>query len=426
MSEEFDNYFKTKLRAHETAVPDNMWAAIEAKLGAEKKKRRLPFGYWYVPVAAVFLISIYPAVHLLTKRNTNSVASTEIVKIKPTSTDQTQPNLSNTLSNKIAVVPPIQSNNLPATKIQSTSSKIVMQNIYEPNEKDEIQSMYSPEEQVLSPFGHPMVDEVALRNLKIADVAPLKTAPIIGCPINSSGHEPSVFVEGYLSPAYTIRTITGGSADFRYRKDSAEKQVFSYGAGIRLSKSISNHLTLKSGIEFLETKEKFRLQREDGIRITTVVTVKNVNGVNIYDTISVQETQYKTTHTTNTYRSLSVPIILSYETGNENWRAAVSGGVIVNVFSKASGYSLDTSYKAVSISDKNNGIYKNGLGFSLYGSLALYKNILPNTEVFAEPYFQYQLSNLTSDKAGFNQKMHHLGVNLGIRYNLGNIRQRND
>lgn len=428
MSEEFDNFFRDKINASQTEVSEDVWKALESHLIKENKKRRFPFGYWYVPVAAVFLISLYPGIHFLTTDGENAATVKSQRSNTLTPAEEIKADVATIQAPASQPFAPIVSSakqaGIPAPKKHSTEHTVS----YHGSDISEnsVQQIIQPGEQELSVYNRISVKELPLVNSAVNHLPTAVIHPIIGCPANNSHYEPSLFIEGYVAPAYTIRSLSGGSADFRYRKDSAEKQMFSFGAGIRLSKRISNHMLLKGGIEYLETREKFRLQREDGIRITTVVTVKNVNGVNVYDTISVQETQYRTTHTTNTYRSVSLPIIASYETGNENWRAAFSGGVILNVFSKASGYTLDTAYKAVSMSDNSNGIYKTGVGFSLYGSFALYKNILPNTEVFAEPYFQYQLSNLTTDKAGFNQKMHHLGINLGIRYNLGNLRQRND
>jgi pectate lyase len=127
--------------------------------------------------------------------------------------------------------------------------------------------------------------------------------------------------------------------------------------------------------------------------------------------------------TTNHYRSVNIPLLASYETGNANFKVAVTAGAMINIYSWYNGFMLDSSSRAVPIKS-GSGVYKTNTGVGLYVGVSTIKRISDGLEVFAEPHLQYNLSNITSKNVPYKQKINYAGISLGVRYNLFQTRQQ--
>ena len=46
------------------------------------------------------------------------------------------------------------------------------------------------------------------------------------------------------------------------------------------------------------------------------------------------------------------------------------------------------------------------------------KRINDNTHLFFEPYFRYNLSNMTNSASPYNQRFHIGGLSVGLRFDL--------
>jgi opacity protein-like surface antigen len=83
------------------------------------------------------------------------------------------------------------------------------------------------------------------------------------------------------------------------------------------------------------------------------------------------------------------------------------------------GVMLDSTMATVPITKgSSNMIYKNRVGLGLYGGVSISKKLSDDMQVFAEPYFRYNLSNMTTPNAPYNQKFSIGGISLGVRINL--------
>jgi hypothetical protein len=137
----------------------------------------------------------------------------------------------------------------------------------------------------------------------------------------------------------------------------------------------------------------------------------------ISDTSTVEQIGYRLQRTYNRYRSIDIPLLLSYEFGNDNLKFAVNTGAIINLYSWYEGNTINDSLAVVSMSSKGSGVYKQNIGVGLYAGLSVIKPVSKKFDVFLEPYFRYNLSNM-SGSAGYSQRFNAMGINLGIRYKL--------
>ncbi|MDB5232851.1 MAG: hypothetical protein JWN76_3656, partial [Chitinophagaceae bacterium] len=240
--------------------------------------------------------------------------------------------------------------------------------------------------------------------------------PIITCPSVNGLRRSDLYVEGYVSPDFVQKVITG-PASFLQRKDSTEIEQLSFTAGMRLSKSITDHILLKTGLQYSQINETYHERTENERRQVTIITTHTISRPNgdtvIIDTSQFLQIGYRTKTTHNKYRRVDVPVLLSYEIGKGSLKVAATGGVILNVYSFNKGEIVDT---AAGGTIKTASIYKNNVGMSAYAGLSIIKSVSEKMDVFAEPYFKYDLSNNANTNAVFTQKFNTVGVNIGVRY----------
>jgi hypothetical protein len=257
-----------------------------------------------------------------------------------------------------------------------------------------------------------------LSNLKIAG---------IDCPPNGRSGRNDWYFEVYGSPDVAFKSVKATSnAGYISKKDSSETPQLSYTAGFRISRSIGENLLMKTGLQYSQINERFDLRTENERRITTVITIRTIIGQSgadstVRDTTSVEQIGYRVQRTYNRYRSIDIPLLLSYEFGNEKLKFAVNAGAIINLRSWYSGNTLNDSLAVISIDSKSSGIYKQNIGVGLYAGISIIKPVSNRLEVFLEPHFRYNFTNM-SKTAGYSQRFNAAGVSFGIRYRIN--RQR--
>jgi hypothetical protein len=245
----------------------------------------------------------------------------------------------------------------------------------------------------------------------------------IDCPPRGDERRNDWYLEVYGSPDIVMKSVkASGNTSFVSKKDSTESQQVSFTGGFRISKSIGEHLLVKTGLQYSQINERFDLRTENERRIITVVTIRTVIGPGgadstISDTSTVEQIGYRLQRTYNRYRSIDIPLLLSYEFGNDNLKFAINTGAIFNLYSWYEGNTINDSLAVVSMSSKGSGVYKQNIGVGLYAGLSVIKPISKKFDVFLEPYFRYNFSNM-SRSAGYSQRFNAMGINLGIRYKL--------
>lgn len=247
----------------------------------------------------------------------------------------------------------------------------------------------------------------------------------IDCPTTGKPRRNDWYLEVYGSPDKAFKTVSGSVA-YVNKKDSTESTQLGYTAAFRISRSVTDNILVKTGLQFSQINERFDLRTENERRIITVVTIRPItlpNGTDstIRDTTSVEQIGYTVRRTYNRYRSLDIPVLMSYEFGGDRLKFAVNAGVILNLRSWYSGESLNDSLAVVSLNSKNNSIYKQNIGLGIYAGFSILTPVAKHTELFFEPYFRYNLSNMSN--GAFTQKFNASGLSVGLRYKLNGQRK---
>jgi len=255
-----------------------------------------------------------------------------------------------------------------------------------------------------------------------------KIQGIIICPNikgRSSSFNTDWGIELYASPDYALKYVSNISAPQQYldKKDSSEQMQISYTAGFRLIKPLNDNFLLKAGFQYSQLNQKFSYRNENEIKTTTVITARTIirsagDTVLVSDTSILQQIGYniKTVH--NQFRSIDIPVTLGYQFGNDDLKFGINAGVVFNLSSWYQGEILDTTYTSVPMNKVSNTLYRTNIGMGLYSSISIIKRINDNTHLFFEPYFRYNLSNMTNSISPYNQRFHIGGLSVGLRFDL--------
>ena len=232
-------------------------------------------------------------------------------------------------------------------------------------------------------------------------------------------------IELYASPDYALKYVSNISAPQQYldKKDSSEQMQISYTAGFRLIKPLNDNFLLKAGFQYSQLNQKFSYRNENEYKTTTVITARTIirsagDTILVSDTSVLRQIGYSVNTVHNQFRSIDIPVTLGYQFGNDDLKFGINAGVVFNLSSWYQGEILDTTYASVPMNKVSNALYKTNIGMGLYTSMSLIKRINDNTHLFFEPYFRYNLSNMTNSASPYNQRFHIGGLSVGLRFDL--------
>ena len=232
-------------------------------------------------------------------------------------------------------------------------------------------------------------------------------------------------IELYASPDYALKYVSNISAPQQYldKKDSSEQMQISYTAGFRLIKPLNDNFLLKAGFQYSQLNQKFSYRNENEYKTTTVITARTIirsagDTILVSDTSVLRQIGYSVNTVHNQFRSIDIPVTLGYQFGNDDLKFGINAGVVFNLSSWYQGEILDTTYASVPMNKVSNALYKTNIGMGLYSSMSLIKRINDNTHLFFEPYFRYNLSNMTNSASPYNQRFHIGGLSVGLRFDL--------
>ena len=249
------------------------------------------------------------------------------------------------------------------------------------------------------------------------------------CPSTRGVFRKDFYIEGYASPDFSFKTVSStkaGNDNYLHKKDSSETMRVGFTIGARFSKSITNNLLLKAGVQYSQFNEKFTLRTENDRRQIIVINSHTITrpglpDTTISDTSTSLQIGYRVRSNINRYKNLEIPVLLSYELSEQEskWKMAINAGAIVNITSWYEGRTLDSTNNLVNLGSKSsNGFYQNKIGVSLYAGITILRNITEDLDVFAEPYFRYGLLNNMQSNSGFSQKFSAVGLQFGARLRL--------
>ena len=244
------------------------------------------------------------------------------------------------------------------------------------------------------------------------------------CPTNRSFNT-DWLLEVYASPDFAFKSLSNNTATTQYlqRKDSIEHSQIGFSGGIRLVKPLNDNFLIKTGIQYAQINQSYVYRSENEIKTTTVITQRTIirapgDTVLVADTSVLQQIGFKNLTVKNRFRSIDVPLLLGYQFGNGDLKFGVNAGVIFNLSSWYQGSVIDTTLAVVPYSKSTNMLYKSNIGLGLYAGFSITKQLSDDMDIFFEPYFRYNLSNVTSAQSRYNQKFSVGGLSIGLRFNL--------
>ena len=455
----FDDFIRNRITNYPSAIPNGLWE----KIMAEKDREPKPIFWWRKYLAALVLAGIalvvtgvYYTVNSL-KNNSIEINSTQqIASANSDTTINTENNTSGIINEQSNVfnengtenVASSTNNNQPgffknkkfiaqlekrlnnsSSQNQSDSSAFHASNINETSNED----MFEISNKKYTNLNLSIINTHQLYNQNTVLGFPLNLKNILGigkndCP-SAKGYRqpPEWYWEAYFSPDYSTKTLYRNSLSQNYINaiDSAATIHVGFSAGARLTKIINDHFVVRAGLQYSQINEHLSKIIENDTVLTTVIKTRTIvrpqGDTTIYDTTTLLQVGTKSVKNNNRYRNISIPITVGYQFGNADSKVkvGVNGGVMVNIASWFNGVALDTTYKIINADSRgSSGFYKtNNVGISLLGSVNVLYNLNERTDIFAEPYFRYNLLN-TNSSEGFSQKLNTFGIQLGLRFKL--------
>jgi hypothetical protein len=250
-----------------------------------------------------------------------------------------------------------------------------------------------------------------------------KYKSVIICPTDRGNND--WFLEVYASPDIALKSVSNISASQQYmdRKDSSESMQVGFSGGFRLVKPINDNILIKAGLQYSQINEKYVYRTENEVKTTTVVTVRTIirapgDTVIVHDTSTLQTVGFRNNTVNNHYRSFDIPLTVGYQFGDDDLKFGINAGVVFNISSWYQGVMLDSSLGTVPMNKSGSPLYRSNIGMGLIGSFSIVKRLSDDLHIFVDPYFRYNLSNMTSSQSPFNQKFNLAGVTFGLRFNL--------
>lgn len=464
--DDFDEFIHQKLYHHTAAVPADFWERV--KPVAEEKRRR--FLFWlpkkYMAAASILLLLLAgtTAAYIFLNGNPVILEDTETVQLPlPNSSNTKQLNQPIDSIFEKTEAPTVVENStlkmgMPSDK--KTTWKLDRKNMtqsfkqsgsvfpfeqsiqYKKQQTAAASTNNIKEEEITDPeeaiesyetslkAGNALIKQK--RNLSALFNREMTTKNhassfknVVICPTDRKIRNTDWDLEVFVSPDMPFKTVTNNTASPQLlsRKDSSESLKLGFSAGFRIVKPLNDHFAIKTGLQYSQINEHFTYRTENETRTTTVVTVRAIirapgDTLLVRDTSTLTQIGYKTNTVKNRFRSLDIPVLASYQFGNDDLSIGLTAGVIVNLSSWYQGVILDSSLTAVPLSKETNMVYKSNIGLGLYAGLTVSKRINYATQLFFEPYLRYNLSNMTNPEAAFNQRFSIGGLAMGLRFNL--------
>jgi opacity protein-like surface antigen len=445
----FDNFVKENFNGYKPDVPSHIWENIAAK-----KDRKKPFTFWITnngkAAASLFFIILAGCIGYYL--NTNNIAHKSVsntpVDNKINNVNENIPkaekrsalnrNSNNENTNIIketttpnAIRPTAVITNSHATKnIPSTGKPTHINKIIEDvKEKDVIltnnnevsEANIAANEKEIK-FLPAMQTSAAVLKSQILSFNPKLRNPkipvsiFIPCPEaekNAAGNKQ--YIELYAGPDYVFKSYEDTGSNYITKRKESTTFKLALSTGVRYTRVFSNGISFRVGLNYSQINENFFAK--NGYSFQNLFSVNAVG-----DTTSnyiLRTAEY--TKSTNTYKSIDIPLQMGYELGNSRFHVNLSAGAIINIVSKQTGNVVDNNDLAVDItSGKSSSTFriKPNTGVSLLGSASFYYKLNERLHLMAEPYIRYGLSNVTQPDITFKQKYHTLGLRLGVRWDL--------
>ena len=395
----FDEALKTRLKNHESGFSDDMWDRISGK---ERERKRGFILNWHVLLFLLLLISIGGVYYFLkdgqTGKRSISVSKNEqneipaiqkqnsIERDKIVSTPLTYAEERNSSKPGIAVNAERNHSNkhAPPGKLKERKkSKSVMPATPETRNRDLVNNNTQTGD-----IKNENKEETVKKKPEEKKAVPADSTDT-PAPQTISADEDKFSVELFVSPQVPFDDINSGNQWYERFLRNAGNMELSYLFGMRMKYHISKRIAAKIGVQYSHITGRFSFADTSGRQYTA----------------------------TNKYKSIAVPLLVSYKTP---WfRLAdfsINAGIMLNVSSRYEGFIPTASGLPIDI--KTNAVYSRNASAVFYLGADISKRIRKKIDLFAEPWLNYRPENMVSHYYGFDQRIHSWGVSLGIRYRL--------
>ncbi len=466
---ELDDLFKKSFASHEMPVPPDMWSRIQGK----EKKRRGAFIWWWTLGVAAALILVSTAVWFYYPSSavqTNSAHSNVAAKSSATQKNSVATTPDNTNSeekklpdNQVTNNHVIDSNNnlsssttqsdlfgqkkAEATDIPGKTKSSIKENQSDPlhnhlqsSEKNQSHTIENNTSQVTTEKSVPSsqnVDTIFMADNTLPETKSTDKQSIQVTDSNRLQNDSVAVAKTTEKKASTIQVkkadtkralrvelmIAGYTANrdlYDVKNDQerfslaaadpkASETLHSYSINARIEKPLGRHLSIKTGLQFLQTHQSVSYTHESVNEFAIVNTVGFSTDTARFARLNINRNKVE-----GVYNSINIPLLLAYQTEGKKMNFGISAGVVANIFSWYKGEVPTADYKA--FTDAKNTFKKNN-GISLYTSVSVARNF-GNWQLFAEPHLQYGLSSLTKQSVFFKQRITNYGVGIGVRMNI--------
>ncbi len=377
---QMDEFFKGRFRDYPSAVPEDMWERI-----IEKKKRDRIFWLFFFRLFAIVILSLalMGGYFIFNQKKSSAAIGMDSTKINhtPVITDSVKTSESNlpagrdqvklsqineeskitnrkekTRINDLDKFDHAKNNsqdNSGPSKPGSTSKTQSASTVTSITTNSNSVKENKTEEKKDSLGKKPFVKSAAVDSSQSKD---LKKPETKNNPINRKW-----FLDLYASPDYPIISP----------HDEHEKSKLSYTLGLKISKILGKHYSVKTGIQF----SQINIGGDDSL-----------TGLN-------------TLH----LMRLDLPVLAGYSIGDENLKATINGGVFFNLYTWLRGTNLQD-------------FFKTNTGFSLYLGVNYEERINEKFSLFGEPYYRYQLTSMTVSSVSSMKFIDIVGISIGARY----------
>jgi len=208
---------------------------------------------------------------------------------------------------------------------------------------------------------------------------------------------------------YQINTLLGthdtnlsnvSSGDSFYRNES-ESNWYTWGAKARVGYQFSNGLMINTGIDFIESRDRFDLRGQTLVPTSTQLTTTALRYFSVGDI---------------TYRQLNIPLTIGLERVYKRFIYGVQGTAMLNVWFGSEG-KIQTGPATITRVEEL-GMYKNSLGLGYSGSLILGNQITESSTLYLRPTFARYAATTTVDNTYGTSNMIQYYMELGLRRTL--------
>jgi hypothetical protein len=276
---------------------------------------------------------------------------------------------------------------------------------------------------VVSPLKGLITEGVAtssVSNNKVMQALPC-LGPDAGCPtFGPTGIPKTFYLDAYFAPEKSFRNLQAISNEFtnyRNARDTTEKTLTGYSAGLRASVVFDNGISVRAGAVYAQKNEKYRkdstiigniiwkiVQRPDGTRDTLSADIENT---------VLRQTRY------NRYRTIDFTLQIGYELPiADKLTIGINVGANINLYNNIKATILGKDLNAYPLTASNT-IYNKSVGVSLVASIAGYWDFTDRLQLMVEPQFRHYLSPLTKNpEYQLQQSYNQLGLAVGVRFRL--------